>query len=505
MRRCEPLDALTGGTAQAELRELWRSLLQNHPHDSICGCSIDAVHDVDMRPRFAFVRERGTALAERLARTLAGEGDVAMLFDPLPYERDAVVDLDGAPTRVRSGGIGVVPLATVGGAVRADGDAAIENEHLRVEVAVDGTFTVVDRATGARTGRMNALISEGDRGDEYTYSYAGPTVGTENAVGMRRASVHGDRAAVTVALVLRLPTGLRPDRLARSPALVECPVRTVISLDSGARRVDVSVTFDNRAKDHRVRVLCETGTKTITHAAGAAFARLERQNRFTVRAGWIEPATADACVHDLVTVEGATRGLAVGVDGLRDYAVLHDGGTIAITLLRAVGFLSRGDLRERRGHAGPELETPSAQCLGENTYRYTVVPLGEGMDAATAARGVYEWLTPPIPLRGDGAERCLVRLAPGEGEVVLSALRAARDGALVVRLFNPAHDPASARLHFARAIASSRPVDLREGEDDLGNTGLEIVRTAAPLEVDGASATVRLQPYEIGTWLVRLS
>ena len=46
LERCEPLDAVTGGTARAELRELWRMLLQNHPHDSICGCSIDAVHDV---------------------------------------------------------------------------------------------------------------------------------------------------------------------------------------------------------------------------------------------------------------------------------------------------------------------------------------------------------------------------------------------------------------------------------------------------------------------------
>src|SRR5438477_8093668 len=50
LERCEPLDALTGGTARDELRDLWRMLLQNHPHDSICGCSIDAVHDVDMAP-----------------------------------------------------------------------------------------------------------------------------------------------------------------------------------------------------------------------------------------------------------------------------------------------------------------------------------------------------------------------------------------------------------------------------------------------------------------------
>src|SRR5205809_7452112 len=67
LERCEPFDALTGGAAREEVRSLWRTLLQNHPHDSICGCSIDAVHDLDMAPRFARVRNDGDALAARLA------------------------------------------------------------------------------------------------------------------------------------------------------------------------------------------------------------------------------------------------------------------------------------------------------------------------------------------------------------------------------------------------------------------------------------------------------
>src|SRR5207302_1087284 len=40
LERCEPLDALAGGTEAESLRALWRILLENQPHDSICGCSI---------------------------------------------------------------------------------------------------------------------------------------------------------------------------------------------------------------------------------------------------------------------------------------------------------------------------------------------------------------------------------------------------------------------------------------------------------------------------------
>jgi len=503
---CEPLDALTGGRSRDELRILWRMLLQNHPHDSICGCSIDAVHDIDMAPRFAFVRERGGALADKLLSELAGPGDAPMTWNPLPWPRDAVVSVDGRPTRVHAGGLGLSPLAAAeSAAVSVDGDSAIENGLLRVEVAPDGSFVIVDKATGERGGRQNRLISEGDRGDEYTYSYAGPTVGSEGASGTRAASVAGDRATATVDLVLRLPARLRDDRLARSPELVDCPVRIEVSLDAGERRVDVRLEVDNRASDQRLRVLCETGTRALTHQSGAAFAFLERSNRFGLRPRWIEPPTAEACLHDFVGVMGATKGLAVGVDGLREYSVLHDGGTIAITLLRAVGFLSRGDLPERRGHAGPELATPSAQSIGKRAYRYTVVPLDDRTDLARAARQIREWLSPPLPLLGDGHSQCFVSFIDPATPLVLSALRAGPDGGLVLRLANPRREEASGALRFDRAIRASRPVDLREGELGLGNTGLDVVRTAAPLEVEGDVAQARLAPYEIGTWIVQLA
>src|SRR4029078_191419 len=45
-----------------ELRHAWKTLLQNHPHDSICGCSIDAVHEENMT-RFARARQVGEAVA----------------------------------------------------------------------------------------------------------------------------------------------------------------------------------------------------------------------------------------------------------------------------------------------------------------------------------------------------------------------------------------------------------------------------------------------------------
>ena len=510
LERCEPLDAFAGNEYRGSLPALWRMLLQNHPHDSICGCSIDAVHDIDMAPRFAEVRRSGERLAGDLERHLTGEGDVALVWNDLPWVRDAVVDVEGTPTRVRCAALGAVAAprtedakgdATQGRAqVTADGPA-IENEHLRVEVATNGTFVVVDKATGTRTGTQNLLIDDGDKGDEYTFSYAGPTLDSRAQDGRVATSVRGDRAIATVELALSLPVGLREDRLARSATTVPCAVRMEISLDAGARRVDVATTVDNQARDHRLRVFFDTNTRGLTHIAGAAFAWLDRATRVSGRSGWIEQPTAERCVHDLVALDGA---IAIGVDGLREYAVLHDGKTIAITLLRAMGWLSRGDMPERRGHAGPALETPSAQCIGTRTYRYCVVPLQGDMTLALAGREIREFLSPARLVRGARAVGPLVEI-PRDSVLQPSAIRAGRDGAVVVRVFNPRGAETSATLRFARGVASARAVDLREGDVGLGNTGHDVIRTAAPPSVDGNTIGVRLGGYEIGTYEVRFT
>ncbi|MBN1285846.1 MAG: hypothetical protein JXB47_10645 [Anaerolineae bacterium] len=80
----------------------WRWLLKNHPHDSIGGCSIDAVHR-QMATRFEWATEIADYLTEErfrmLARTLdlgAARADEAalVLFNGTAWDRDEVVTVD---------------------------------------------------------------------------------------------------------------------------------------------------------------------------------------------------------------------------------------------------------------------------------------------------------------------------------------------------------------------------------------------------------------------------
>ena len=58
------------------LRQAWRYLLECHPHDSICGCSIDQVHE-EMRPRFDQVMQIGEQIAGQNLQALADSIDTA--------------------------------------------------------------------------------------------------------------------------------------------------------------------------------------------------------------------------------------------------------------------------------------------------------------------------------------------------------------------------------------------------------------------------------------------
>jgi mannosylglycerate hydrolase len=58
----------------AVLRYAWRLLMENHPHDSICGCSIDQVHE-EMRPRFDQVEQIGEEITRQSLETLAAMVD----------------------------------------------------------------------------------------------------------------------------------------------------------------------------------------------------------------------------------------------------------------------------------------------------------------------------------------------------------------------------------------------------------------------------------------------
>ena len=145
-------------------------------------------------------------------------------------------------------------------------------------------------------------------------------------------------------------------------------------------------------------------------------------------------------------------GLTVTHEGLLEYELVEGGHALALTLLRAVGVLSRPAPALRPNAAGPAMPLDGPQLLGGYTARY-----------ALAAGDVDPWRTADLawlPLHvvqatgGGPLGRGGRRLSVSGAEV--SALHRV-DGAIEVRVFNPADEPATVRVPGHSGVL----VDLR--------------------------------------------
>lgn len=358
--------------------------------------------------------------------------------------------------------------------------AALENEWLRVEADPrDGTLRLTDKSTGRVIDGLNRLEDSGDRGDEYnfcppaedaiiTQPIDAPVIQTTDE------GVFGQE--MTIHARYRIPADLTPDRAARTSETVELPVVTTVRLVPGQRRVDIRTTLDNAARNHRVRVQFPCGVRSEQTIVDEHFDRLVRGPLPAVDTdGWAEQPTATAAHSGFVAVEQAGAGLLVATRGLPEYEHItsSDGSTLAITLLRAVGWLSRDDLVCRPGHAGPARATPGAQCLGSWTCEYSLIPFGDdAFPLAQAAWDAYAFLAPlhsvaTVSTGGD-LPPALQWVTLDDPALVLTAVKPAEDGqGVVVRFYNSSDQPVSGRLITGLPVESFAPVNLLEEPAEL--------------------------------------
>ncbi len=393
-------------------------------------------------------------------------------------------------------------LANVPGSGPADAPpapariTALENEWLRVEAdPQDGTLRVTDKATGRTLSGLNRVEDGGDRGDEYNYCPpAHDTLVTRPveppAITCRDEGPFGQ--VMVIAARYALPAALADDRDARAPETVELPVTTTVRLVPGVRRVDVHTELDNRAQDHRLRVLFPAGVAAERAIVDGHFDRLERGPiAVTDTQGWAEQPTPTAAQRVFSAVEQDGAGLMVAARGLPEYEHVRDanGSTLALTLLRAVGWLSRDDLACRPGHAGPGRPTPGAQCIGPASYDYSLIPFGGesfGLDEAAHAAFAFA-----APLRATASEAAQGPLPPELRFValepaawVLTALKPAESGeGIVVRFYNSSAAAVSGRVEFGLPVDEVTPVNLLEEPVDL--PGMRVEGRAAWLDVPG--------------------
>jgi mannosylglycerate hydrolase len=392
---------------------------------------------------------------------------VAMTESPRDYpDADLVAEASAVGWVEDIGGYAVV-TSRLGGAPSSSASIAtnlvavakvvLENGLVRVTVAPNGAVRVHDLTSGRLVEDAFRLEDADDIGDLYT-----PAIRAARAVAPPRRVdvVHRGPLRGEIAISYALPG------VPRRGAAGRCTV--AIILDADAPFVRVRVRGRNGSRDHRLRLRVATGiasSETIADAAFRPVARAPLAPSATEQD--MEQVVPTAPLHRWVARFSSTAGATVFSDGLAEYESLAD-GAVAVTLVRAVGALSRCDLPERPGHAGWPADLPRAQCIGPFDAELALALHGpaspEQLDAIE--RMADDVLLPLVgetlrsnlaqPLRAGGLE------LSGEGLAFSAACPARVDGWVTLRCVNRRDVAVAGAWRTSRDVAEASLARLDE-------------------------------------------
>jgi hypothetical protein len=406
--------------------------------------------------------------------------------------------------------LALIPIALVSGTPAADLPTCRAVDGPRTGIACgtlqvlaneDGTIEVRDDALGLAV-RANDLVDDGDRGDLYHYDPLDPAVRPT----LTRVSVTEKgplRARLVLEQQLDMPQSLSPDRARRSDERRTMALKTEVTIVAGQRAVELVTTLDNRATDHRLRTLVHAPLRAERLDADQGLAVVARPlDTATLGAGVERPAPTGQH-HKFVDVSDGRRGVAFLTRGLPEHEVQRrDDGPgaqteLALTLLRSVGWLSRGDLQVIDHASGPILPTPQAQELGPHRFEYALL-LHEGdWHKGDVLAEATRFSAPPLAVTLVGkhtvpSATSLVEVTPPS--VVLSAVHPAETGrGIVVRVVNASPTAQEATLQPGFVARAALAVDPLERELDKPTLQLD----------DKGVARVQLAPWQIATVLLR--
>lgn len=537
----------------ALLLSAWKRVLRNHAHDSIYGSGTDPVHK-ENEVRFHQAIEIASNIAHDAAEFLLSyvkapmEGSLRVLvYNPLNWLRtDAVtlllpaleedeeyrlVDETGTEHPVQqvrpasywgdlsefiftardvpSCGFKVFSLIkrkkteSEPQALRA-GPHFIENEYFRVEADPQrgGALRIIDKRYGRILEDFNVFVDEADAGDEYNYSPPKgedvPILSTDFEAEIE-THVGLVGAIMKVNVVMKVPKGLEGQK--RSSVLVDLPIVTEVRLYTGIPRIDIFTTVDNTAEDHRLRVRFPTGlVSDICHVDGHFYVLSRPVKPVSKGEDWVErPPTTHPQLF-WVDVSDGKYGVMLANRGLPEYEAKEENGiTLYLTLIRAVGWLSRGDLLTRKGHAGPGIPVPEAQCKRKLTFEYSIIPHEGDWLSSKAYKVAREFAIPLLYVTSTSTSSRQGELAP------VNSLLSLEPDALILTAVKKAEDSDNIVLRFYNVSGRHERAKLSLGFDiekawlaNLNETPIASIKTESKREIE-----LDVAPYKIITLLLK--
>ncbi len=265
-------------------------------------------------------------------------------------------------------------------------------------------------------------------------------------------------------------------------------VRTTLELRTGERFLRVRVDYTNTARDHRLRAHFPLPAIVTGSDAECAFAVVRRG--LDAEGGPHEYGLPTFVSRRFVDCSDGDLGVALLHDGLLEYEVVDGGRELALTLLRATGYLSRAEpaLPTEPGGPARPARGPAAPAPTARRVRRTPPPRRLARGAARRSSRRVPRAPRAHARRRDHASAAAQQSGAAltvDGARVTAVLREHTGAPLTLRLCNPAAEPATATIALDGRPAQLEVVDLagraiesRTGSIDLRPWEIVTVRAA---------------------------
>lgn len=416
------------------------------------------VNDFDARP-WPFYADRHTVLIDT-GEIPAGGCKVVKVTAGSTFKREQ----EWWPAQTVNSGNEISPAPRV-----------LENEFIKIVAEANGTLTLTDKRSGRVISGLLELEDSGDSGD-YWVHYK-PAENRTVYSGGQTADIwleeNGDLSA-TLAIRVQLPVPVTVEfsgsklqgHGCRSENETVVTVTSRVTLTRGAKSLRVRTTVENRAENHRLRLLLPTGIQTDRLDCAGHFnvdCRAARPVHDEMGHSWPEMQTVP--MQRFADVSDGTSGFAVLSNSFTEAQLMTDEHrTLALTLFRSV----RNRICSEERCTGDFPDQKGGQLLQTMTFEYAVYPHSGDWSAGNVYTEADQLNAGPLCFQiskssgGILPPSCSLFELNSEG-LILSGLKKAEDGeSVIVRFFNPLEKDVMGTLTVQSVFGAVYKVNINE-------------------------------------------
>ena len=416
LRLAEPLNALCFNKGliknnyQPMIDEAKKTLIKNHAHDSIYGCSTNEVHKA-MERRFQIADETSKTVIDEITNELSSDSNNINVINLSDYKFSGLCEIktdkklefgqlidkkfyidsklsfdeNKIPVTedfkeiytylVMAKNLKPMSISKVSDKkIKTDlkiTDTGIENSKIALQVK-HRKIEVTDKVNNKVYKDFIEFVDFADVGDSYNYSPIKRNKKVRAEVTSSRVFRSGDlRSILKITLSIEIP--IISEKNKHSKILAKHDMKLYAILDAQSDFIKFKADFNNRAKDHILKAAFNFEKPITKTISDDLLGTIERKfdpdydmSKLIPAPKGVELKTNTAPMQTFVSTQSA----AVITKGLNEYEVRKN--SLEITLLRSTGIISNPKNPARGTPAGPPIETPDLFGLGEQKCEFAL-------------------------------------------------------------------------------------------------------------------------------------